>query len=63
MGRVHKYSTRVLAALTVLLGLVVVVSTIVRGGGPVSIGVLMGLGLVALGGARLYLSAPPRAER
>jgi hypothetical protein len=39
-----------------LLGLAVVVSTIVRGGGPLSVGVVMGIVLAIFGAARLYLS-------
>jgi hypothetical protein len=61
--RVHHHSTRALAALICLLGLAMVVSTIVRGGGPLSVGVIMGLVFVAFGAARLYLSGILRDER
>jgi hypothetical protein len=57
------HSTRVLSALVAVLGVVVLVSTIVRGGGPLSVGVLMGLALVAFGAARLYLSGVMRDDR
>jgi hypothetical protein len=63
VGRVHTHSTRVLAALVVLLGVAVLVSTIARGGGPLSVGVLMGFGLAAFGAARLYLSGVMRDDR
>ena len=63
MSRAHTHSTRVLAALVALLGIAVLVSTIIRGGGPLSVGVLMGLGLIAFGGARLYLSCVMRDDR
>ena len=39
-----------------LLGLAVVVSTVARGGGPLSVGVVMGAVLTIFGAARLYLS-------
>ncbi len=56
MARAYRLSTRALAALLVLLGLAMVVSTIARGGGPLSLGVVLGIPLVLLGVARLYLA-------
>jgi hypothetical protein len=37
------------------LGVAMVVSTVVRGGGPLSVGVVVGLLFCALGAARLYV--------
>ena len=37
------------------LGIAIVVTTIVAGGGPIATGVLVGLMFVAAGGGRLYL--------
>lgn len=54
--QVHWHSTRILGALIVVLGLAVVVSTVARGGGPLSVGFVMGIVLMAFGAARLYLS-------
>ena len=45
-----------LSAVLVLLGIAVVISTVARGGGPLSVGVVMGLVLMIFGAARLYLS-------
>jgi hypothetical protein len=56
VSRLQQQSARVLSALLMLLGLAVVVSTIVRGGGPLSVGVVMGIVLAIFGAARLYLS-------
>jgi hypothetical protein len=56
VARAYRLSTRALAALLVLLGLAMVVSTIARGGGPLSLGVVLGIPLVLLGVARLYLA-------
>jgi hypothetical protein len=44
----------------VVIGMALLVSTLVRGGGPAAVGVLLGVLFVAAGGARLYLA---RGER
>jgi hypothetical protein len=54
---VHRGSTRVLSALMVVVGVALVVSTVARGGGPISIGVLLGVLFCAAGGGRLYVEA------
>jgi hypothetical protein len=48
-------STRVLSGLMVLLGLAMVVSTIARGGGPLAVGVLVGVLFCGVGAGRIYL--------
>jgi hypothetical protein len=53
-------STRVLSALMVLIGVVLIVSTLVRGGGPLAVGIVFGLLFIAAGGARLYLQVRSR---
>jgi len=52
------------SVLLVVLGLAVVVSALVRGGGPLSVGVVVGLLLTALGAGRLLLARQgrPRAR-
>jgi hypothetical protein len=45
-----------MSALMVVIGVVLLVSTIVRGGGPLAIGVLLGLLFVAAGAGRFYLA-------
>jgi hypothetical protein len=54
---VHGASTRVLSGLMVVIGVALVISTVVRGGGPLAVGVLLGLGFCAVGAGRLYLEA------
>ena len=54
---VHRGTTRLLSTVMVVLGVAMVVSTIARGGGPLSVGVLFGVLFVAAGAARLYLQA------
>jgi hypothetical protein len=40
----------------VLIGVAILVSTLVRGGGPLAIGVLLGVLFIAAGAGRLYLT-------
>jgi hypothetical protein len=51
----HGVATLVLSALMVLLGLVMLATTLGRGGGPLSTGVVFGVLFVAAGAIRLYL--------
>ena len=52
----HGAATVVLSVLLVILGLAMVVSTVVRGGGPLSAGIVLGLLFVVAGAGRLYVS-------
>jgi hypothetical protein len=52
---VHRASTRALSAAMVVIGVVLLVVTLTRGGGPFSIGVVMGVLFVAAGLSRLYI--------
>lgn len=52
----HRHATRLTSVLLVLLGLAMLVSTIARGGGPLAMGVVLGLLFVAAGAGRLYVS-------
>ena len=56
MERAYRHSTRALGAALFVLGLAMIVSTLVRGGGPLAIGVLLGLLFVAAGAGRFYLA-------
>ena len=59
--RVYRGSIRVISVLLVALGLVILASTLFNGGGPASVGFLLGLAFVAIGAARLWIAA--RMER
>ena len=48
-------TTKVLSVAMVLLGIAMIVSTVARGGGPIALGLLLGVLFIAAGGARLYL--------
>ncbi len=54
--KLHRSATRLTSVLLVVLGLLLVVSTLARGGGPLAVGLLLGLLLAGAGAARLYLS-------
>jgi hypothetical protein len=55
MQRLYLGSTRALSVLLVVLGLVLVGLALARGGGPVALGVLVGVGMTLSGLARLWL--------
>ena len=55
--RAHRVATRVLSLAMVAIGLVLVAVTLSRGGGPLAVGIVVGILFVAAGGARLYLQA------
>jgi hypothetical protein len=57
--RAYRHSTRVLGVAICLLGLAIAVTTVARGGGPFSVGVLVGVGFAGFGAARAYLATPP----
>jgi hypothetical protein len=46
--------TRVLSALMVVIGVAIVVRTLAAGGGPLALGLLLGLLFVAAGAGRIW---------
>lgn len=52
---VHRGATLAMSALMVVLGVALLVSTIARGGGPLAVGVLLGVLFVLAGLGRLYV--------
>ncbi len=66
MERAYNQSTRVMGALIAVLGVVMAVTTLARGGGPLALGVILGVLFAVLGSARVYLAGglrSPRGER
>lgn len=55
--RIYQASVRAFSVIFVALGLVIVVSTLVRGGGPLSLGVLLGVAFLAVGAGRLWIAS------
>jgi hypothetical protein len=54
-ARIYSFSVRALSLLFVALGLAVLAITLVNGGGPLSVGVLMGVAFLAVGAVRLWI--------
>lgn len=52
----YQLAVRIFSVTIVGFGLAILVVTLARGGGPLSVGVLFGLLFIALGCGRLYLS-------
>jgi hypothetical protein len=63
--RSYRQSTRLLGLLIALLGLAMIAITLARGGGPLAIGVVVGVLFTVLGAARAYLAGgvEPRRDR
>jgi hypothetical protein len=55
--RIYQGSVRALSFVFIGLGLVILVSTLVRGGGPTSVGLLLGVVFIAVGCGRLYIAS------
>jgi hypothetical protein len=58
---IYRNAVRGFSLAFVLIGLVVLAVTLVNGGGPASVGVLMGVAFLAVGVGRLWIAA--RMER
>lgn len=56
MQRAYLQSTQVLSALLCGLGIAMVATTLLRGGGPLTLGVLLGAMLAVLGAGRMALA-------
>jgi hypothetical protein len=61
--RIYSGSIRALSLVFVALGLLILISTLTHGGGPFSLGVLLGVAFLAVGIARLWLSGVFRGWR
>ena len=52
----HRTSTTAMSAVMVALGVAMLVSTLARGGGPLALGVLLGVLFVAAGAGRIHVA-------
>jgi hypothetical protein len=59
--RVYRGAVRGFSLIFVIVGLVVLAVTLANGGGPASVGVLMGIAFVVVGAGRLWVAM--RMER
>lgn len=55
--RFYRGSVRALSALFVALGLTILAVTLANGGGPLSLGTLMGVIFLAVGAGRLWIAS------
>jgi hypothetical protein len=55
--RIYRGSVRAFSLAFVVLGLLLLISTLANGGGPLSVGVLLGLAFLAVGGGRLWIAS------
>jgi hypothetical protein len=58
---IYRHAVRAFSLAFVTIGLVVLVVTLANGGGPASVGVLMGIAFLAVGIGRLWIGS--RLER
>jgi hypothetical protein len=59
--RVYRGAVRAFSLAFLAIGLVVLLTTLANGGGPASVGFLLGIAFLVVGGGRLWLAT--RAER
>lgn len=55
--RIYRASVRAFSLVFIAFGLVILVTTLVSGGGPLSVGVLLGLAFVGVGAGRLWAAS------
>jgi hypothetical protein len=55
--RIYRGTVRGFSLVLLLIGVVVLAVTLANGGGPASVGVLMGIAFVAVGAGRLWVSS------
>lgn len=51
----HDVATHLLSGVMIVIGFAMLISTIVRGGGPLSFGIVLGVLFVAAGAGRIYV--------
>ena len=51
----HDAATHFLSGLMIVIGFAMLISTVARGGGPISFGVVLGILFIAAGAGRLYV--------
>jgi hypothetical protein len=58
--RIYQGSVRALSVVMLGLGVAIIAVTLVGGGGPLSLGVLLGVAFLAVGAGRLWLASRMR---
>jgi hypothetical protein len=57
LQRTYRNSIRAFSIIFLGLGLLVLVTTLANGGGPLSVGTLLGLAFLAVGAGRLWIAS------
>lgn len=57
---IHRTTTQVMSAVMVVIGIVLLVRTLTEGGGPASLGVILGVLFLAAGAGRFALARKGR---
>lgn len=55
--RIYHGSVRAFSIVFILLGLAILASTLVNGGGPLSLGFVLGVAFLGVGGGRLWIAS------
>jgi hypothetical protein len=61
--RARRNMTIALGSALAVLGVTMIVATIARGGGAMTVGILVGVAFTLIGCARVYLAVAPRSQR
>ena len=63
MESARRTMTIALGSALAVLGMAMIVTTLARGGGAMTVGILVGVAFTILGCARVYLAVGPRSQR
>jgi hypothetical protein len=55
--RIYQGSVRAFSLVFIVLGLALLVATLANGGGPLSVGTLLGVAFLAVGAGRLWIAS------
>jgi hypothetical protein len=55
--RIYHGSVRAFSLVFIALGLLILIATLLNGGGPLSVGTLLGIAFLAVGAGRLWIAS------
>jgi hypothetical protein len=55
--RIYRGSVRAFSLLFIVVGLILLVATLANGGGPLSVGTVLGIAFLAVGAGRLWIAS------
>lgn len=56
-NQLYRRAVRSFSAVFIALGLLILINTLVNGGGPLSVGTLLGIAFLAVGAGRLWIAS------